>query len=95
MHTKNDDDGFLDPAATIIDRLGGTAAVAKRLGKDRSTVCQWRVPRARGGTDGLIPQKHHPEILEFAAELKVRLRAADFLPRRAKGRFQSQVAAAQ
>ena len=70
----------LRPASTIIERLGGEAVVAKRTKTANSQPYKWQYERAKGGTGGLIPQRHHPTLLDLAKELGVALTPADFLP---------------
>lgn len=69
------------PAASIINSLGGPAIVAGVTGVHRTVVWKWRTPRDRGGTGGLIPQKHIPVLLAYATKIEVKLSASDFLPR--------------
>ncbi len=38
------------------------------------------MPREKGGTGGLIPQKCHPVLLSYAASIGVPLTAESFLP---------------
>src|SRR5262245_4864601 len=48
--------GPMEPAATIIRRLGGAAIVAAVVGTAVTAPYRWQYPRARGGTGGVIPQ---------------------------------------
>lgn len=70
----------MEPAQTIIHKLGGPTAVAKTLAVHRTRVSSWKRSRASGGTNGLIPQKHHPALLALAREKGIGLNASDFLP---------------
>lgn len=70
---------MLEPAAGIIERLGGATKVAAVTGAHRSRVSSWRRPKAVGGTGGLIPQRHHVTLLDFARRETIPLRAEDFL----------------
>lgn len=69
----------MEPAHSIIQRLGGPAAVSARLGTSYTAPYRWQHPLEKGGTGGLIPQKHHRSLLALAAELGVELSADDFL----------------
>lgn len=62
----------IDPAFTVIERLGGKAFVAESLGLDKSTLSRWCQPRPMG-TGGVIPQKHWGQLLEMASKQRVRL----------------------
>lgn len=70
----------MEPANSIITRLGGTAAVQKATSISRYRVWRWTQPREKGGTGGLIPQRHHVALLDYARATDVPLTAADFLP---------------
>lgn len=70
----------MDPAHTIISKLGGPSIVAGAVGVHRTRVSNWRRPRAKGGTGGMIPQWHHLTLIDFAASIGVTLTAHDFLP---------------
>lgn len=75
-----------EPAATVIRKLGGIDAVADHLGLHRSRVWAWAQPFSatqRSGTNGVIPQKHHVRLLDFARAKDVPMTAGDFLPREA------------
>lgn len=56
----------MEPAATIIKRFGGAIALASLLGITRGSVHAWTWERARGGTDGRVPQKYHAELMKEA-----------------------------
>lgn len=60
------------PAYNVIERLGGKSAVAEYLGLAVSTLSRWCTP-APDGTNGVIPQKHWPQLLEMAQTLRVRI----------------------
>jgi hypothetical protein len=62
----------LDPAFTVIEKLGGKATVAERLELDKSTLSRWCQPKPMG-TGGLIPQRYWPQLIEMAREQRVRI----------------------
>jgi hypothetical protein len=68
----------LDPARSIIARLGGVDAVARVTGRDRTRVFRWMYSEAKGGTGGRIPMQQIPKLLKFAARRGKRLQHADF-----------------
>lgn len=70
----------MEPARTIIEKLGGASIVSKITGTSHNVPYRWQYPRERGGTGGMIPQRHHPALLDYAREKRIRLRADDFLP---------------
>ena len=69
----------MEPAQTIIRKLGGPNAVAGIVEVHRTRVSSWQRSRDSGGTDGRIPQNHIPKLLAFARENGIDLSAADFL----------------
>lgn len=72
--------GDMEPATSIIKRLGGARVVADVTGVHLTRVYKWCKPRADGGTDGFIPNWHVQKLLAFAASNDVDLGAADFFP---------------
>lgn len=70
----------MDPAQTIIAKLGGPSVVAGVVGIHRTRVSNWQRPRAKGGTNGLIPQGYHLTLIDYAASKGVTLTAEDFMP---------------
>ena len=70
----------MEPAASIISKLGGDTKVAEIVGVHRTRVANWKRPRAGGGTGGTIPFKHVPALLAAAKALGQDLSADDFLP---------------
>lgn len=73
----------MEPAQTIIKRLGGPSKVAEIASVHRTRVSNWKRPKAFGGTGGVIPQSHHIALLDYAAANSIDLKAEDFLPRSA------------
>lgn len=61
-----------EPAFSVIERLGGKAAVAEALELDKSTLSRWCQPRP-GGTGGTIPQRHWPQLVKMARKKGVRI----------------------
>lgn len=55
----------LDPAFTVIERLGGKSAVADALKLDKSTLSRWCQPRPHG-TGGMIPQRYWRDLTGLA-----------------------------
>jgi len=70
----------MEPARCIIQRLGGEAKVSEITGTASTAPYRWQYARAKGGTDGLIPQRYHPVLLAYARANAVDLKAEDFLP---------------
>ncbi len=75
----------MEPARTIVARLGGAAAVAQVAGTALTAPYRWQYSRARGGTGGRIPQRHHRALLGFARAQGIALSADDLLPRNDEG----------
>lgn len=55
----------LEPAYTVIERLGGKSAVADALKLDKSTLSRW-CKSGPGGTGGVIPQRYWPALIKMA-----------------------------
>lgn len=62
----------LEPAYSVIEKLGGKSAVSEALGLDKSTLSRWCQPRP-GGTGGLIPQRYWPQLMQMARDQRVRI----------------------
>lgn len=60
----------LEPAFTVIEKLGGKAAVAEELELDKSALSRWCQPRP-AGTGGVIPQRHWPALMLMARRKSV------------------------
>ena len=56
----------MEPATTIIKAFGGVATVAALCGCAAARVYAWTWSKARGGTDGRIPQRYHAKLLTEA-----------------------------
>jgi hypothetical protein len=67
-------------AAKIIEKFGGAAALGRQIGRHRSTVHRWALPREQGGTDGLIPSHIMPAILTAADLNGITLTPEDLAP---------------
>ena len=85
---------YLEPARTIIEKLGGIDAVAKGLGLDFTRPYRWMLPKSKGGTGGTIPVKHHQRLLDLADERGIDLEPSDFFVRAPRRRGRSMPAAA-
>jgi hypothetical protein len=70
----------LEPANSIIARLGGLAVVQSITGASRTRVYRWTQPKDNGGTGGLIPVNHAPKLLSYAKLHGVPLSEKDFIP---------------
>lgn len=53
----------LEPAHSLIERLGGKAWLSNMIGLDRSTLTRWTMPKP-AGTGGYIPQRYWPKLIE-------------------------------
>lgn len=69
----------MDPADSIIRKLGGYRTVARITGKHVTRVYSWTYPKEKGGTGGTIPMAVAIELLEHAQQAKLPLSAQDFL----------------
>jgi transposase-like protein len=69
----------MEPAKNIIERLGGVSAVAEAIGVYRSTVNNWRLPASQGGTDGRVPAKQIPKLMELASEKGIEIAPGEFI----------------
>jgi hypothetical protein len=74
----------MDPASSIIERLGGEAVVSKITKTAYTAPYRWQHSREKGGTGGVIPQRHHRTLLDYARARGIPLRAEEFLAPPAK-----------
>lgn len=72
----------MNPASQIIQKLGGEAKVRELTGASITAPYRWQYPKDKGGTGGLIPQRHHRTLLNYAQDNAIDLSAEDFLPAR-------------
>lgn len=70
----------MEPASTIIAKLGGNAVVAEITGVHPTRVANWKRAKSTGGTGGTIPFRHVPKLLDAAQRKSIPLTAGDFLP---------------
>jgi hypothetical protein len=70
----------MEPASSIIAKIGGEAVAAKITGTAYTAPYRWQHSRDRGGTGGLIPQRYHRTLLDYAQSNGIALKAEDFLP---------------
>lgn len=70
----------MEPAHTIIERLGGEAAVARIAGVAITAPYRWQQPRSKGGTGGVIPHWHVGKLLAHAEACGLDITAASFAP---------------
>ena len=71
----------MEPAKTIIERLGGEAKVSEITGTSFTAPYRWQHSKQKRGTGGLIPQKYHRLLLDYAAANGIDLKAEDLIPR--------------
>lgn len=68
----------MNPAQKVIEKCGGPQVVAEMVGVHVSNVHRWTYPKARGGTDGLIPSQQQQALLTAARARGIELDPADF-----------------
>lgn len=56
----------LEPAKSVIEKLGGPEAVSRLTGRHISRVYRWMYPKDRGGTGGVIPHDEARKLLSLA-----------------------------
>ena len=70
-----------EPAATIIEKLGGVSQTARLAGVSHSTVSRWKLSKEEGGTGGAIPGHNIARLVANARREKgIVLDWADFEP---------------
>lgn len=69
----------MEPAKTIISKLGGAAIVAQAAGVHRTRVYGWMREKQKGGTGGSIPLKAAMKLLPYAREKGIPLSSDDFM----------------
>lgn len=57
------------PAAAVIEKCGGIDATARLVGRHRSVVNRWLLPRESGGTGGQVPMQHARTLLTKVSTL--------------------------
>lgn len=72
----------MDPASKIIAKFGGEAKIATITGTAYTAPYRWQAEKSKGGTDGLIPQRYHRTLLDYAHQHDIPLIAEEFLPPR-------------
>lgn len=66
----------MEPAQSIIDKLGGPAAVAAMAKVHRTRPYGWL-------KTGIIPLQHIPKLVAAARAKRIKLSTDDFMPREA------------
>jgi len=69
----------LDPAKTVIDKIGGVETAAHITGKHISRIYRWMYSSSRGGTGGVVPHSDAVKLLAHARENNIPLSANDFI----------------
>lgn len=69
---------MLEPANTIITKLGGPVAVAKIVNRDQTRVRRWTWSKERGGTGGKIPADQQHVLLAAGLAMGVDIDPGDF-----------------
>jgi hypothetical protein len=70
----------MEPASTIVKRLGGPKIVAKVLGVSYTVPYKWQYSKAGQGTGGTIPLRYIRTLLDYARDQNIELYAEDFIP---------------
>jgi len=66
------------PAARVIEKCGGINSTAKLVGRHRSVVNRWLLPKKKGGTGGIVPTEHQQTLLDKALAQGIELSPGDF-----------------
>jgi hypothetical protein len=69
----------MNPAASIISKVGSPEKVARITGADYTRVCRWRYPEARSGTGGIVPHMAAMKLLRWSKRYGKGLRASHFM----------------
>ncbi|CAB5223299.1 hypothetical protein UFOVP381_24 [uncultured Caudovirales phage] len=68
---------FVSPAQAVIEAFGTNAEVARIISVSKSTITRWGYDKANKGTDGRVPQKYWPTLLDAARKRKIKLNVRD------------------
>jgi len=68
----------LNPAKSVIAKIGGIDVAASVTGKHVSRIYRWMQPREKGGTGGVVPHGDATKLLRHAASHGLDLTANDF-----------------
>jgi hypothetical protein len=68
----------MEPARSIIRKLGGEAVVSQITKTAITAPYRWQHERERGGTGGKIPGRHIPALLAYAREREIPLASDEF-----------------
>lgn len=71
-------DRNLEPASTVLAKIGGVEIAAQITGKHVSRIYRWTYPRNKGGTGGVIPHEDATKLLKHASDHKIALTPSDF-----------------
>lgn len=69
----------LNPAKSVIEKIGGAETASRVTGKHISRVYRWTYPASRGGTGGVVPHDDAIKLLDYARENSITLTADDFM----------------
>lgn len=77
---------YLNPAHALILKFSGPdgtlhkgiEAVAAITGADPTRVYRWMRPKEKGGTGGMIPNRHADKLLDHARRKRLPVEAGDF-----------------
>lgn len=69
----------LSPADYVIRTIGGVRKTARVLGKTPAAVSKWTKPHRDGGCAGGIPRRAMSQILNYAFENDLDIRASDLV----------------
>jgi len=70
---------LLSPAEYVIYAFGGVHAAARAIGRDAGSVCAWKRPRSRKGSDGRVPGKAQMAILRVARDMQIDITPEDLV----------------
>lgn len=86
-------DRNLEPASTVLTKIGGVEVAAQVTGKHPSRIYRWTYPRAKGGTGGVVPHDDATKLLKHAQANGIALVPSDFFMVEAKSTSSTELAA--
>lgn len=73
---------MISPATKLVEKFGGPEIVARVTGRASTAPYRWQHTKDKGGTGGLVPQRYHRALLDYAEANGIDWKAEDFLPPR-------------